>query len=209
MKTTRAIRNIAFAAAALAAFGAVSTAGAAIHVYKITFVGTPLFFPKAPPLGNAVKSSGYLIYDTVTPGNSQAVEVFKNKTYQLNGPLLTRIFPVAIGITPIDRNSDGFFETASSLVGFQSGGNTNARAYIGMIPKNGFKLGNVLFTGIARSLKGSGSVTSSAVDLFAIRDAWTLDALSALPGVVGSNNTNDGVAAVAVFLQSKGYVQVP
>jgi hypothetical protein len=182
---------------------------AAIHIYKLTFAGKPLFFPKNPPLGNAVKSSGFLIYDTVNPANSQTVEVFKNKTFQFNGPLLQRIFPSQISFAALDRNNDGTFETASALVGYQNGATNDARAYIGSIPKLGFRIKEILFTGIAKALKGTGAVTVGGLDHFTISDKWKLDALSALPTVVGSNNTNDGRAAVQVFLESKGFVLVP
>jgi hypothetical protein len=200
---------IPFLAFALLVGTGVSRIEAAIHIYKVTFVGKALFFPKLVPIGNGIKHSGYLIYNTANPANSQTIEVFKNRTFQLNGQMLQAMFPSQIGIGAIDRDGNGINETASALIGFQSGGSTHARAYIGTVPAAGFRVNGVTFPGIARSLKGVGAVTSAGVDNFAVQDSWRFDPLSALQGVVGSNNTNDGVAAVQVHLQSRGYVQVP
>lgn len=209
MKTGKSLSVTLLLAALVFAVG-VRPAHAAIHIYKVTFTATAQFFPKVAPLGNTQKATGYLIYDTATPNNSQTVQVFTNKTYKFNanGNLLGLIFPSQITISTLDRNNDGFFETANALVGFQSGATSVARSYIGTIPRPpGFKISGVFFNGIARSLKGAGSVVTSGVDRFTVSDTWTFDSLSALPAVTGSNNTNDGVTAVVAYLQGKGFVQ--
>ena len=190
-------------------------AQAAIHIYKVTFSAKAQFFPRLttqiPNPGNSRKSTGYLIYDTVTPANSQTVEIFTNKTYRLNALLLNLIFPSQVLVGGIDRTvpPDGFAETAAALVAFQTGGSFVARSYQGVIPKVPFKIKNIVFANIAKSLKGAGSVTTPGSDRLTVLDTWTFDPLSALQGVVGSNNTNDGVAAVEVFLQGKNYIEVP
>ncbi|HEV7867217.1 MAG TPA: hypothetical protein VGO90_06015 [Chthoniobacteraceae bacterium] len=185
------------------------SAEAAIHIYKVTFSGKAQFFPKPEPIGNSLKSMGYLIYDTNAPANSQTVEIFSNKTYRVNGLLLQLIFPSQIGLAAIDRDEDGFNETASALVGFQNGNTTVARSYIGAVPKSPFSINGVTFINTSKALKGKGSVVTAGLDLFTVTDSWKFDSLSALPGVATSNNSNDGVTAVIVYLQGKGYQAAP
>lgn len=176
-----------------------------VVVYKVTVTSKAQFFPKNAPAGNSAKSSGYLIYDVQTPANSQTVEVFKNKTYQVNGTLLQRIFPAAIGLAALDRNNDGFAETLNSLLGFQNGNQTHARSYIGTIPKNGFFLKGTLITQLSKTMKGKGTVVVGGNDLLTRTEAFVVDPLtSALP-----NSTNVGRDAVIAILESKGFNIVP
>lgn len=186
-------------------FAGTPQAEAIVVIYKVTVASKAQFFPKVAPLGNSVTSTGYLIFDTNTPANSQTVEVFRNKTFQLNGNLLQRIFPSQIGLGALDKNLDGFAETLNALLGFQTGGTTHARSYIGTIPKNGFFLKGQLFTGLSRTLKGKGTLVVAGNDLLTRTETFTIDTLSAaLP-----NDTNVGTNAVVVLLVSKGYTQVP
>lgn len=180
-------------------------AEAAIIIYKVTVISTAQFFPKAFPLGNSVKSTGYLIYDTITPANSQTVEVFRNKTYQVNGQLLQRIFPSQIGLGAFDKNNDGFDETLNALVAFTSGNATHARSYIGTIPKRGFFIRGTPFIGFSKTLKGKGTVVVSGSDLLTRKETFTIDPLSAAE----PNSVAVGVNGVVTLLESKRYNQVP
>lgn len=198
MKSNKRFAFITLIGAFLLA-GLATPAHAVIRVYKVSISAKATFFS-----ANSFKMSGYLIYDTATPGNSQTVQVRSNKTFTVNTGMLTVIFPSQIFLVPIDKNTDGFNDTESALVGFQSGGATNARSYNGAIPKNGFRIQNTTFLGTARSLKGNGAVTVGANDQYIRTDTFTLDTLSA----ANPATTDVGRDAVIALLVAKGYQNV-
>jgi hypothetical protein len=178
------------------------SAQAAIRIYKVTFKATALLNPKA----NSFLDVGYVIYDSANPGNSQTVEIFKNKTYQINGGMLARIVPSQVALGALDTNADAVADTEAATVGFQSGGLYSARSYIGKIPPAGIRVGIVTVVLTAKSLKGQGEASNLGVNSFAISDTWTFDTLS----VTGNPaNTAAGVLLVQALLQGKGYTQIP
>ena len=195
---SRYILGLAIAIAMLAA----PRAEAAIRIYKVTIVQKAVFFKE-----NSITSVGYLIYDTTTPANSQTVEVFKNKTYATNGDLLQYIFPSQVALGTLDKNDDNVMDTEFALVGFQTGANptiTQSRAYIGPVPKNGFRIGNTTFFQTAKALKGVGGVNVPGLDYFVRADSLKIDPLS------GANpaDTNAGITLVTAQLAAKGYSEV-
>lgn len=182
---------------------ATSSAEAQVRIYKVTFTAKARAFPKFVPAlnGRSFRHSGYIIYAPPSIGGpaAQTVEVFKNKTYQVNGSMLGSITPQIVALTPIDRNNNGVPETE---FGF-AGGNGMARSYMGKYPANGFRFGNVVFLQTARVLYGRGSVIGA--DHWTVTDKWIMNTQSgAAPA-----NTAAGVTLVTAFLAGKGFVSVP
>ena len=182
-----------------------SEAQGRILIFKVTYTGKAKFLPKLLPDGNGIKITGYLIYDTAAPANSQTLELFSDKTYEVNTRMLTLIAPDQVIFSPFDKNNDGFPEIASALVGFTVGNDTFvARSYTGTNPRVVYKVGGQFFSG-PRSVRGIGSVTVFNEDHYTISDTWTLDPLSGVAAVYNSINTNDGLTAVKNFVEARHY----
>ncbi|MGB8168136.1 MAG: hypothetical protein WCF18_11635 [Chthoniobacteraceae bacterium] len=183
-------------------FAGLPSADAAALIYKVSISAKATYFA-----ANSFSDVGYLIIDLANVGTAQTVQVFsKTKTYQINGGMAQVIAPTALGFFTLNRStSDPFFETQGASAAFQNGNIVQAMSYIGVIPKNGFRLGNTLFTGTARSLKGKGSVNVVGTDFFTRADTFTVDPLSGASPV----DTNAGVVLVTGKLAGKGFVQVP
>ncbi len=198
-------RYLALAIGLLLLAGSIASSKADIRIYRTTFSGKAAVFPRRAPNGNSQFRRGYLVYDSNNPANSQTIEVFPNRTYQVNGTLLNLIFPSQIGLAPFDRNNDTTNETELALVGFTSGGDFRARLYRGAIPRFGIRLQGQTFFGTSRFLRGVGSDTVFGVDHFRVTNILRLDARTgALPG-----NTNAGVLLVTADLAGRGFTQVP
>jgi hypothetical protein len=191
--------------AALFFVGSSLPAQAVVRIYKVTYSGKAVLFPK---LRNFV-DTGFVIYDTANPVNSATIQVFKNKTFQVNGAMFADVFPSQVGLQPADRlpapAGDTINDTEFALIAFSNGNIRHARSLIGAIPKLPFRIGTTIFVNTAKSLKGVGSLTNPTFDHFTIKEAWTLDKLSA------SNpaDINAGVVLVAAQLAAKGFTQIP
>ena len=206
MKPSKSLSLMSVLALAIGSqFAAPQVSEAVVRVYQVSFSGKAAIRPKGTPLGNSFARVGFLIYDTNTPNQSQTIEVFRNRTYQLNGNLLVNIFPAAIGLTPTDLNADGLNDTELAVLGFTSGSNTSSRILAGAIPRNGFRIGNTTFFQTAKAISGYGCVTVPGTDHFFVREKWTINGFSASNPV----NTNAGVALVVAYLAGRGYIQVP
>jgi hypothetical protein len=178
------------------------SADAAALIYKVSISAKATFFS-----ANSFSSVGYLIIDPANVGTAQTVQVFsKTKTYQVNGAGLQQVIaPGNLGFFVLNRTGDAFNETQGATGAFQAGNITQVMTYIGAIAKNGFRLGNTLFAGIARSLKGKGSVNVAGNDFYTRNDTFTIDPLSGASPV----DTNAGVVLVTAQLAAKKYTQVP
>lgn len=196
-------KKLLFIVVAMGFYGAgVTSAEAQVRVYKVTFNAKARVFPSSTPgRGNSFKHTGYIIYAPPSIGGpaAQVVEVFRNKTFQVNGPMINTITPGIVALNPIDRSRNGVndheFGTATA--------NGMARSYMGAIPRNGFRLGNVIFSQTAKSVSGRGSVIGT--DHFTVSDTWTIASQSG----AGPVNTAAGVTLVTAYLVGRGYVQVP
>jgi hypothetical protein len=182
-----------------------TSAEAQVRIYKVTFTAKARVFTKTQPAGNTFKHSGYIVYAPPSIGGpaAQTIEIFKNKTYSVNGTMRDTIAPGSVALVPIDRSRNSIFDHEYGLAG--AGG--MGRSYLGVIPRNPFRIGNVTFTNTARSVLGRGSVLANGVvnppvEHFTITDKWTLDVRSG----AGPVDTTAGVTLVTAFLASKGYV---
>jgi len=180
----------------------VTTSQAVVVIYKVSFNAKARFFSKNLPNGNSFKHRGYLVYDTANPGASFTVELVpKTKTYRIQSTMINNIAPSSIGFFVLDRNTDAFSETQGGLIS----GTGISRSYLGKISRKGIRFGNsVPLTGLAKTLRGEGSVTGQS-DYFKTSDVWKMDKLTA----AGPVNTNAGLNLVTAFLAGKNYVQVP
>lgn len=193
-----------FLLGALLLFAATHEAQAVIRIYKLTSSSRALLSP-----ANSITISGYLIYDTANPANSQAIEVRKNRTYSVNTRLLNVIVPSAIGLVPIDKTRDGVNDTEVALIGFSVNGVSYAGAYIGAIPRLGFRLNNSVVFQTAKSLKGTGSTTVSTqaqFENFTQSQTLTIDPLTAANPAPA--DTNQGVGLVTAKLAGMGFTNV-
>lgn len=185
----------------LGLYGAcVSSAEAQVRIYKVTFNAKARVSPKAAPKGFSFKHTGYVIYAPISIGGpaAQTVEVFKNKTFRRNGPMLDTVTPGIVGLAPIDRDGNGVIDHEFAF----AGANGMARSYLGKIPRNGFRFNVITFLQTAKSVAGRGSVL--AADHFTVTDKWTMDKLSG----AGPANTAAGVGLVKAFLEGKNYTDV-
>jgi hypothetical protein len=202
---TRMRLPVVVAAALLAMMVATESANAVVRVYSVSFGAKAAIRPKGTPTGNSFARSGYLIFDTNNPNQSQTVEIFRNKTFQVNGAFLVNIFPAAINLQPADLNADTITDREIALIGFQSGVNTSSRVLIGSVPRNGFRIGNTTFFQTAKTIGGYGAVTVPGTDHFFVRERWTINSFSASNPV----NTNAGVTLATAYLLGRGYIQIP
>jgi hypothetical protein len=204
MRSKHSLVSTLFAAIFLFAASA-TPVQAIVLVYKVTYTAKALLFPAL----HSFKDVGYVIYDTNTPGNSQTVQVFSNKTYAVNGDMLSDIFPSQVAITPADRlpapAGDTINDTAFALIAFNNGNIFHSRSLLGAISKKPFSIGSTVFTNVSKSLKGKGSLTNATFDHFTVTESWVLD----LP-VTGANPTTTDVARDAVIsrLELQGFNQV-
>lgn len=179
-------------------------AQAAIRIYRISSVSRALLVPQT-----SISVAGYLIYDTAAPGNSQTVEVRKNKTYVVNGRLSGVILPGAINFRTLDLNRDTFVDTEFALIGFQGSGVTYAGAYGGPIPRNGFIINNTTFFQTAKGLRGGGTTTvntQNQFEYFTQGQSLVIDALTA--SNPAPMNTTQGTSLVTARLTGFGYTAV-
>lgn len=203
MKPRNRLLSSLIALAFVMAFTA--TTQAAAIVYSVTFSANARFFPKHVTRGgNTFSHRGFLIYNPANPASSITVELIPGtKTYRIQGAMINNIAPSSIGFGVLDRNSDAFPETQAGLIGFTSGV-TVSRSYVGLIPRAGFRFGNsVPITGIARVLRGFGSVTGA--DHFRTAEVWRVHPFTAAQPL----DTNAGLALVTANLAGRGFSQVP
>ena len=175
------------------------SARAEIRIYKVKVTAKATFFKT-----NSFSNVGYLIYDTTNPGAAQTIQVFqRTKTFRINDALLDVLAPAALGFFTLDRNNDQILDTEGATGAFQNGGFIHAMTYIGIIPRNGFRIANKTFFQTARSLKGKGSVNVAGTDFFTRTDTFTIDPLSAN---INLATTQDGVTVVRAQLEGKGFL---
>ena len=185
----------------------VATSQAVVVIYKVSFTGKAKFFPRTQPNGNTFRHRGYLIYDTANPGASITVELVpRTRTYRVQSSMINNIAPSSIAFFTLDRNTDAFFETQGGTIGTSGGGVTISRSYLGRISRAGVRFGNsVPIPGLARTLRGTGSVTADGTDHFRTSETWRIDRLTAS----GPVNTTAGLNLVTAYLAGRRYVQVP
>ena len=179
----------------------IPAASAAAIIYKVKASAKATYFPN-----NTFSAAGYLVIDPANVATAQTIQVFtKTKTYQVNGGLQQVLMPASFTFFALNRVGDPFVETQGANAVVQVGNIFHALTYIGTIPKNGFRLGNTLFAGTARSLKGKGTVVVGGNDFYTRSDTLTVDPLSGASPV----DTNAGVVLVTGQLAGKGFVQIP
>lgn len=173
-------------------------AQALILVYRVTSTARALNFPR-----NTVTVSGYLFFDTNNAANSQTIEVFRNKTYSVNGALFNLLTPANFNLNASDSNNDTVLDVVAPLIAVSGQGFSDARALRGLVPRTGFRIGTnpLPYTNVARTLRGYGSRVLFGNDLFTRTDVLTIHVLT------GANPASTNVARdkIAGDLATLGY----
>ncbi|MCB1230801.1 MAG: hypothetical protein KDN19_11070 [Verrucomicrobiae bacterium] len=188
-------------------FAFTANSEAVILIYRVTYSAKAKFFPRGGTAGNSFAHRGYLVIDTNNLGNSQSVEIFPaNRTYQVNGSMISNIAPNLIAFANLNLKGDAFAETQAGLIGFSNGTLTISRGYRGVIPRNGIRFppSTTIFSGFARVLRGTGNVTFNSQQGF---DSWrTSEVWRMLPLTGGNpNSAATGVTAITSLLISRRY----
>jgi len=177
-----------------------------VRIYKVTFRAKALLNAAAANISD----TGYVVYDQSNPSNSVVIQLFKNKTYQeqTTTGMAAVLVPSQVTLVAYDTDSDTFADTEFASVGFTGSGLVSARAYIGTIPKAGFRVGAQTVNLTARSLKGKGSVSITTPNHFTVSDTWTLDTVHTFSPTGSLVSVSAGVGVMESYLNGLHYTKI-